>query len=562
MPSLQEIHAQSYADMPFEDFAQKYHQKFYADMPFDAFAQKTGIAAQPPQPAAPQEPAVDTTTDIAKSVAGGLGRGATSLLGLPGDILRLGSRLGVFPDSEPPFIPSSKQVQSAAEGLTGKFYEPKTTAGKYASTVSEFLPGAVIGPGSLASKAAMSAAAGVGSEAAGQLTEGTSAEPFARLAGSVAGAFTPSALSRVVTPLRMAAERQPFVDTLQQAGVPLTAGQKTGSKPLQWMESHLGDLPGSGGVATTMKEKQLGAFTGAALGEAGVTAERALPDTVKQGFKDIGDRIDAVTGRNTLQIDAPFAQSFGDAVRTYIGNVNPAARAPAVGKWIDDVTNIAAQGGQIDGRAYQQMRSRLTNMVENTGDNDLKHFYRNLRNSLDGAMERSIQATNPNDAGLLAEARRQWGNLKDISKASAAAGENAAQGFITPQQMRAQVAGGNNRQRYAKGQGDLAELTRAGNAIMPQLANSGTPARLAVEKVLSAPTAVLGGLAAGPFGALAGGLAPFAPGLAGRALMSGPMQAYLGNQLAAGVKGPGAKRLGLLMLSDPKARGLLTADFQ
>lgn len=558
MASLQEIHAQSYSDMPFDDFARKYHEKYYADMPFDAFSQKVGMASQPKAAEAPQ---VDTLTDVAKSAAGGLGRGATGLLGLPGDLLRLGSRLGVFPDSEPP-IPSSKQIQDKAEGITGKFYEPQTTAGKYASTVSEFLPGAVIGPGSLASKAAMSATAGLGSEAAGQLSAGTSAEPYARLAGGLAGAFAPAIAARGISPMRIPQERQQFIDTLDQAGVPLTAGQRTGSKGLQWMESHLGDLPGSGGVGTAMKEKQLGAFTGAALGEAGVNAERALPDTIKKGFKDIGDRIDTVTSRNTMQMDHVFAQEFGDAARTYIQNVNPAARAPAVGRWIDDFTNIASQGGAVDGRAYQQMRSRLTQMVENTGDNDLKFFYKNLRNSLDGAMERSIQATNPADAGLLGEARRQWGNLKDISKASAAAGENAAQGFITPQQMRAQVAGGNNRQRYAKGQGDLAELTRAGNAVIPQLANSGTPARLAAEKVLSAPGAVVGGFAGGPMGAIAGAAAPFAPGLAGRALMSGPIQAYLANQLAAGVKGPSAKRLGLLMLSDPKTRGLLTSDFQ
>lgn len=555
MASLAEIHAQNYSDMPFDDFARKYHEKFYADMPFDAFAQKVGIASQPKE----QAPQVDTMTDVAKSVAGGLGRGATSLLGLPGDLLRFGSRVGIFPDSEPP-IPSSKQIQDKAEGVTGKFYEPKTTAGKYASTVSEFMPGALLGPGSLASKALMGTTAALGSETAGQMTEGTSAEPYARLIGGLTGAFAPSIAARGISPMRIAPERQQFLDTLDQAGVPLTAGQRTGSKGLQWMESHLGDLPGSGGVGTAMRGKQLAGFTGAALNEAGVSAERALPDTVKKGFKDIGDRIDTVTGRNVMQMDAPFAQEFGDAVRTYVNNVNPAARAPAVGSWVDDVVNIANQGGVLDGRAYQQMRSRLTKMAENTGDADLKFFYGNLRRSLDSAMERSIQAANPADAGLLAEARRQWGNLKDISKASAAAGENAAQGFITPQQMRAQVASGNNRQRYAKGQGDLAELTRAGNAIIPQLANSGTPARLAAEKVLSAPAAVVGGFAGGLPGALAGAVAPFAPGLAGRGLMSPVIQRYLANQAAAGVNAPSMGRLGLLMLSDPRARGLLAAQ--
>jgi hypothetical protein len=40
MSTLQELHQQSYADMPFDDFAKRYHQKFYADLPFDQFMSK------------------------------------------------------------------------------------------------------------------------------------------------------------------------------------------------------------------------------------------------------------------------------------------------------------------------------------------------------------------------------------------------------------------------------------------------------------------------------------------------------------------------------------------
>lgn len=46
MPSLQEIHQQSYSDMPFDQFAQKFHDKFYSDMPFEAFMAKAGGAPQ------------------------------------------------------------------------------------------------------------------------------------------------------------------------------------------------------------------------------------------------------------------------------------------------------------------------------------------------------------------------------------------------------------------------------------------------------------------------------------------------------------------------------------
>lgn len=42
MSKLQEVHAKDYADMPFEEFAQRYHQKFYSDVPFDAFMERAG----------------------------------------------------------------------------------------------------------------------------------------------------------------------------------------------------------------------------------------------------------------------------------------------------------------------------------------------------------------------------------------------------------------------------------------------------------------------------------------------------------------------------------------
>lgn len=502
-------------------------------------------------------------SDVVKSAASGVGQGMGDVAGMAGDardaadwvsrnIPRVAGGEALSPEqaqardtaqrnnsivprlpSPLDFLPSSEKVNNFVGNLVGGWHKPETTAGEYAGTIGRFAPMAAAMPGKLGANLASGTAGAVASETGGQLTKGTEMEPYARLAGALGGSMALPALSRAITPNVVSPERQALVDALQSEGVPLTAGQKTGSKPLQWAESHLGDLPGSGGAAQAMKEQQLGSFTAAALRRAGVDSERATPAVVNQGFKDIGSGIDAVTGRNTLSMDPQFAHDIGQTVQTYIGNVNPAARAPAASKWAQDIIDIAQNGAQIDGRAYQQMRSRLTNMAQSTGDNDLRNYYKGLRNSLDSAMERSVQATNPTDAGSLGELRSQWGNLKDISRASGAGGEMAAQGYITPQQLRMQIGSGNNRTNYARGNGDMAELTRAGNAIMPQLANSGTPARHAAERVLAAPAAAIGGAAAGPLGFVAGGLAPFAPGLAGRALMSAPVQKYLANQAMA-----------------------------
>lgn len=71
----------------------------------------------------------------------------------------------------------------AAEPVTS--VQPESTAGEFARTVGEFVPGAAAfgGPRALMQGALV---AGAGSEAAGQLTEGTDLEPFARVAGAIA----------------------------------------------------------------------------------------------------------------------------------------------------------------------------------------------------------------------------------------------------------------------------------------------------------------------------------------------------------------------------------------
>lgn len=93
-------------------------------------------------------------------------------------------------------------AQDAARGaMNDVLYEPKTTVGRFAGTIGEFMA-----PGALPSKATRALAAGseralsrlhditsgaiipgAVSETAGQLTEGTVAEPVARLAGALAG---------------------------------------------------------------------------------------------------------------------------------------------------------------------------------------------------------------------------------------------------------------------------------------------------------------------------------------------------------------------------------------
>jgi len=162
---------------------------------------------------------------------------------------------------------------------------------------------------------------------------------------------------------------------------------------------------------------------------------------------------------------------------------------------------------------------------------------RGLRNSLDSNMERSI---NPADRGAWAELRRQYGNKKVLENAIAGAGgEEAAMGIISPARLRMAASAG-RRGQYARGEGDFADLAKAGQAAMTPLPNSGTAQRLAAQGLMAGLLGGGGGVVAGLPG-MTLGLA--APAVAGRTLMSRPVQNYLANQAVTGTLSPQARAI-------------------
>ena len=90
---------------------------------------------------------------------------------------------------------------------------------------------------------------------------------------------------------------------------------------------------------------------------------------------------------------------------------------------------------------------------------------------------------------------------------------------------------------YTRNRSDFAALARSGTAIMSPLPQSGTTPRANANAIMGTAGAALGATLAGPPGAIGGALAGLAattvgPGMAGRVLMSSPVQRYLGNQAA------------------------------
>lgn len=504
-------------------------------------------------------PAVSQGEDLLKSGASGVARGTADLLGLPGTLrdamksggdwaMRKGYELATGAQPSPtggaverffagptpeakemlgqdgPGIGSGAQFRDILSGATGGAteYKPQTTAGKYAGTVGEFIPGAAaFGGGTLANILRFGVLPGASSEAAGQMTEGSAIEPYARAGAALLSPALPAISRRAITPLPMSPDRRAAAAVLDREGVPLTAGQRTGNDRLRYAESELG-----GNAASRMYERQGEAFTDAAMRRAG-GAGLANSENLAANQTRLGQGFEDVASRNTIRADPQIGQDLGQVLNRY-GNLLETQQRPAINNTITDlVQRFQAGGGQMPGQMYQTIRSDLTKAVQNARGTTFGDALRGIRNALDDAMNRSIS---PEDAGTWRELRRQYGNQKTLEKAIASAGgEAAATGVISPARLRMAASGG-NRGGYARGEGDYAELAKAGQAIMTQLPNSGTAARLSARNLTGAlMTSGLGGALAGIPGALVGAAIPSA---IGRALLSRPGRAYLGNQVA------------------------------
>jgi hypothetical protein len=200
------------------------------------------------------QPPTSTTEDVARSGAAGVRQGVESGIGMFGDAANLqgqlsgwiASKLGASPETQATvqkwgarlspavMMPSTDQIRTVTDAAAGPSYEPKTTAGEYARTIGQFVPGAVAGPGGIVAKTAMAVIPAVASETAGQITKGTPYEKYARaaaalLAGAPVAFFGQSGgnaatIAKAVegsTPQQINQAEQLFMDA-QAAGTPIT----------------------------------------------------------------------------------------------------------------------------------------------------------------------------------------------------------------------------------------------------------------------------------------------------------------------------------------------------
>lgn len=546
------------------------------------------------------DPNVSTGQDMLAGAKAGLAQGTAELAGQPRDLASLVARGGVSlahgaankirglfglapnPDPTPEQLASldksvafmtplggAEENKARIESVTGPLPDAQTTAGKYAQSAARFVPGALltptegpVGAGTLAINAfKYGVVPGLTSEAAGQATEGTKAEPYARIAGALAGSQLTDIAKRVVSPNPITPDRKKLVDVLKGENVDLTAGQKTGNKGLQYLESASGQVPLGGGKARAISEAQGEQFTKAALSKAGINAERATPEVIDAAFERLGKEFDTLAGATTIKPDQKLGMDLFGTLSDYMQKTSATERKPYIQNLINEIT-AKAQSGFISGDFYKSTRSAIERLRRGTSDPEFNGALADIRGALDDAVERSIS---PDLVDRWRDVRNQYRNVLPLERAATAAGENAAQGIVSPSALKQAVLALHGRRNYARGSGDFADLARAGEGIMRPLPDSGTAGRTQAFRLLdgmglasggAAGALLSGGNTAGTVaGALAGqALAAGVPAVASRALMSSPVQAYLGNQVISSPSDPARVRLLQALMAADAAR--------
>lgn len=405
----------------------------------------------------------DVTSLVVGKIAAALGMDTS-----PENIDRIRSVIPMFGQ-----MPTTAAVRKMIRPDDYKDYEPTTTEGKYARTITSTIPAAVVTGGagglrSLAGTVVSGVAGGAGSEAAGQATEGTEWETPARIAGGVAGSFAPQLLRRAVTPQNVPQENREAADVLRREGVAnLTEGQIT-----RLPQTLVKERQALGNRAYTRRLQQSEQFTRAALRRVGENADRATPEVIDGAFRRIGQQFDDLSARNVAVLDRQFADDLRDTVQTYARRVERPNRVPAIGQYLEEIQS-ASTGGRIPGDSYQSLRSRIQADARAIQDPYAKRALFDLADDLDEVMERSIGRTNPADLGNFRNARLQYKNLLVIENAATVAGSDAALGLISPAALRSATKQVYGKRAMARGRGSFEELSRAAAALLSDIEKTG-----------------------------------------------------------------------------------------
>lgn len=398
----------------------------------------------------------------------------------------------------------------------------------------------------LARQPVMQAVAGATGGAVGEATD----SPYLGMAAALTAPLAASAAGRVISPVRnqLTAEQRRLADLAMKEGIKLTPAQRTGSKPLSYIESVFKDMPLSSGPQTQIDDAQRAAFNRWALSKTGTPANTASPQVLDEAFTRIGGAFDDLAAKTNVKIDQTFFDDVDRAAAEY-GRRLPTDIKPVFQSYVDDLNQMRAAMGEAGadvtmvGKQYQKVASDLRKAARGAkSNNDLQDALNGLVDAVDGAM---IRSATPDVAAGYKQARRDYRNLLAIDDAMAkGTAESRTSGDIPFNALTSAVRRQDPR-GFARGRGEMNDVARVGDFLANSTPpNSGTATRNYITNMMTygAPaTGATAGYITGDPVIAAGSVAAslLGPRVAQGAYNLGPVQRYLTNEA---VKSPTLNR--------------------
>ena len=438
----------------------------------------------------------DIALDVAAATGAGLARGAKGIAETPEVALRATQRgkeevfglLGAPIEDKTPVFDT--YTGAAIEGVTDALglskamqYRSEGGLGSLSGVGGEVMSAAATGPAGLFKKAAKLYGTGVGMEAAGQAMDPTGYGDVTRI---VTGLAAPSAISATRRPVKDIDE-QTLKDAqfLKERGVDFEFSDITGA------------TTGRSAGRSSQKFKD---FTTAVLGTLGNVPKGSIKsyadevplavDTARKKF--LNDMSEATFG-----IDIGFNRLEQSKISSAMERFNKskgltvedAAPQATLKKLRNRFLNTKERIGRDDYVSYRQDLSRLTT----NSNQSISTAANNLLSVLDEAVDRTLSGTAGREKyiGTLASSRSK---LRDIYALEAAL-KKTDDGIIMPKDLRDALSRQNSRQFSLGQRGDIGELAKAGNRLMPSTKKQSSG-------VTAADLRTMGGTAAG-VGALA-----------------------------------------------------------
>lgn len=385
-----------------------------------------------------------------------------------------------------------EQQMTTAQGI-----DELGAPGRLAEVAGAMVPGMLV-PGSATSTAARALMTGAVTGAAGTTAQSYfdtgDLPPAGEIAvGTILGAALSGAgyaIGKTVQRPRLNPTQEENVNLLQREGVDVFSGQATNDMAQMRKEA-------AATGAFEKVENQKAQYSKAILRRAGIHSDtgRLDPDTLNQTFDITGQRMDALAARNHMQFQmnlktgrVQIMDDLRDIAKDYYNSVE-AKPAPIIKNTLKEMGKHVAQG-VLPGPKFQEITSALE-AAARTNPN-LAPTVREMRATINKAMEDYIVSTNQADAGLWQAVNKQYANLLIVENALGKLDANTANGLLSPRAVAAATQRIKGKRNYVRGRTDFDDLTRAGIAAMPELPINSYAPPSELSKMLARKIAMYG----------------------------------------------------------------------